>query len=60
MTVMWFYSSSYNPDWAVGYIAYSDVKLPKAPKKLGKKRRYNDSTTPPLDFRSCSESPVWL
>lgn len=35
-----------------------DVKYPKAPKKLGRKRRYNDSTIPPLDFRLCPKSPV--
>ena len=51
MSTMWFYSSSYNPDWAVGYITYRDVKTPKPPRKLGKKRKYNDTTTPPLDFR---------
>ena len=39
------------------YIA-QDVKCPKAPKKLGKKRRYNDTTIPPLDFRLYPKSPV--
>ena len=51
MNTVWFYSSSYNPDWAVGYITYRDVKTPKPTCKLGKKRKYNDTTTPPLDFR---------
>ena len=40
------------------YVLPVNVKCPKAPKKLGKRRRYNNTTTPPLDFRLCPESPV--
>ena len=48
--------SCYGSD--VMYVTPLIVKPPKAPKKLSKRRRYNDTTTPPLDFRLCPESPV--
>lgn len=46
------------------YVEYADywrelpdpVVLPKPHKKLGRKLCGHDSTTPPLDFRSCSDA----
>ena len=29
------------------------VSLPKPKRVIGRRRRYHNSTTPPLDFRSC-------
>ena len=51
-------TSVWKTHWMLGFIFQNDVKPPKAPKKLGKRRRYNDSTIPPLDFRLCPKSPV--
>lgn len=40
------------------YIIEEIADLPRPAKTLGRKLCGHDSTTPPLDFRSCSESPV--
>lgn len=41
--------SMYREAWS--YI-YTDVKLPRPPRTLGRKMCGHDSTIPPLDFRS--------
>ena len=43
---------TYTIHWKLGFVVPVDTKLPKAPRKLGRKRRYNNSTVPPLDFRT--------
>ena len=43
--------SVYKTHWMLEFILPQDVKCPKPPRKLGRKRRYNNTTTPPLDFR---------
>lgn len=46
------YTSIYR-EWSYVIV---DVDLPRPPRTLGRKLCGHDSTTPPLDFRSCSDA----
>ena len=50
---------SYSTHWVLEYVARTNennVKPPKAPKCLGSRHRYHNTSVPLLDFRLCSDA----
>lgn len=44
-------------DWSLyNFVIPEPVGLPKPKRIIGHRRRYHDTTIPPLDFRSCPDA----
>ena len=46
-------------DYADWFITIEPVEVPKPHKVIGVRRRYHDSTIPPLDFRTNNKISLW-